>query len=188
MNVLAISGSLRATSINSAFCRAASRLAPEGLLITVFSGLGELPLFNPDLEVDPPHQVLAFRAAVGRADALLIASPEYAHGLSGAMKNALDWLVSVEGFVAKPVVVVNTSPRARHAHDSLLEVLKTMSATLLCEPSVTLPLLGSCITEDEILKSPAVSSQIRYSLDALARCFRETDESGPGFPVGPNDA
>ena len=185
MNVLAISGSLRVASINSAFCRAASRLAPDGLVITVFGTLGELPLFNPDLEADPPHQVSAFRAAVGRSDALLIASPEYAHGLSGVMKNALDWLVSFEGFVAKPVVVVNTSPRARHAHESLLEVLKTMSATLLYEPSVSLPLLGSCIAEDEILKSPAVSSQIRYALDALARCLKESNESGPSFPVGP---
>ena len=185
MNVLAISGSLRAASINSAFCRAAARLAPEGLVVTVFGSLGELPLFNPDLEMEPPHQVSAFRATVDRSNALLIASPEYAHGPSGVMKNALDWLVSFEGFVAKPVAVVNTSPRARHAYECLQEVLRTMSATLLPEPSVTLPLLGNCTSEEEMLESPAVSSQIKYALDALARRLRQLGETGPSIPMGP---
>jgi NAD(P)H-dependent FMN reductase len=101
------------------------------------------------------------------------------------MKNALDWLVSFEGFVAKPVAIVNTSPRARHAYESLQEVLKTMSATLLPEPSVSLPLLGHCTSEEEMLKSPAVSSQIEYALDALVRRLRQLGESGPSFPVGP---
>src|SRR5262245_51317788 len=116
MNVLAISGSLRAASVNAAFCRAASRLAPPGIVVTHFQGLGSLPLFNPDLEHRPLPMVEEFRAVVGAADALLIASPEYAHGISGVMKNALDWLVSYEGFIAKPVAVVNTSPRAHHAN------------------------------------------------------------------------
>src|SRR5262249_42854748 len=89
MKVLAIPGSLRVASINAAFCRAASRLAPAPLKISVYSGLGELPLFNADLEADPPRPVREFRDAVGSASALLIASPEYAHGVSGVMKNAL---------------------------------------------------------------------------------------------------
>src|SRR5262245_46073355 len=99
MRVLAISGSLRKASINSALCRAAARLAPFSVNVTVLPDLGNLPLFNPDLEPRPPADVQAFRAAVGQADALLIASPEYAHGISGPMKNALDWLVGFEGTV-----------------------------------------------------------------------------------------
>lgn len=101
MKILAISGSLRAASINSAFCRAAARLAPPTLQVTVFANLGDLPPFNPDLEACPPPTVLAFRAALGEANALVIASPEYAHGVSGVMKNALDWLVGFEGIVRK---------------------------------------------------------------------------------------
>lgn len=168
MHVLAISGSLRAASINSAFCRAAQRLAPPGLAVTVFAGLGELPLFNPDLEPDPPRAVCAFRAAVGHADALLIASPEYAHGMSGVMKNALDWLVSDEGFAFKPVAVVNTSPRAHQAFESLQEVLTTMSATALAELSFTLPLLGHCTSEEEMVASPAISSRIAQLLGTVS--------------------
>src|SRR4249920_3904910 len=131
MNVLALSGSLRAGSINSAFCRVVARLAPPTIRVTVFSGLGDLPLFNPDLEDGPPEPVRLFRSAILKSDALLIASPEYAHGISGVMKNALDWLVGDEDFAGKAVALVNASPRARHAYESLAEVLKTMSATLV---------------------------------------------------------
>ncbi len=169
MNVLAIAGSLRAASINAAFCRAAARLAPRGITVAPFPGVGALPLFNPDLEADPPRAVIELRASVDAADALLIASPEYAHGVSGVLKNALDWLVSHEGFVAKPVAVVNTSPRAHHAHDALLEILKTMSATRVHEASIALPLLGACTTEERMVATPAIAQRIREALLSLAR-------------------
>ena len=183
MNVLAVAGSLRAASINAAFCRAASRLAPPRLHITLYEALGELPLFNPELEPEPPRSVRQFREAVGGADALIIASPEYAHGLSGVMKNALDWLVSEEGFVGMPVAVINTSPRAHHAHDSLLEVLRTMSATLVQEASISVPLLGGCITEAQMVTEPAISAQIRGALAALETFLNAGARPGPSFPI-----
>src|SRR6185312_13161832 len=115
MRVLSISGSLRAASITSALLRATRRLAPPDMEVVFFHGIGELPLFNPDLESQVPPQVGALRREVAAADALLIASPEYAHGVTGAIKNLLDWLVSSEPFVHKPVAVFNASPRAHHA-------------------------------------------------------------------------
>lgn len=183
MKVLAISGSLRAASINTAFCRAAARLAPSPLQVAVFDGLRVLPLFNPDLEANPPGPVQELRAAVAEARALIIASPEYAHGISGAMKNALDWLVSFEGFIDKPVAVVNTSARAKHADDALREVLRTMSARILSEASVTLPLLGSCTTEEAMLSSAEVARQIRSALAALAAAVSGDGEPGSAFPI-----
>jgi NAD(P)H-dependent FMN reductase len=184
MKVLAISGSLRAGSINSAFCRAAARLAPSPLQVSLFDGLRSLPLFNPDLEAHPPGPVQGFRASVAEAHALVIASPEYAHGISGVMKNALDWLVSFEGFIDKPVAIVNTSARAKHADDALREVLQTMSARILPEASVTLPLLGSCTTEEAMLSSAEVAQQIRSALAALATAISGKSDSGPAFPIG----
>jgi NAD(P)H-dependent FMN reductase len=183
MNILAIAGSLRAASINGAFCRAASRLAPPGLHITVYDSLGSLPPFNPDLEPRPPRSVALFREAVGATDALIIASPEYAHGISGVLKNALDWLVSYEGFVAKPIAVINTSPRAHHARDSLLEVLKTMSATIVHEASISVPLLGGCTTEAQMIGTRAIALQIRGGLVALNTFLQTGTRSGPSFPV-----
>jgi len=185
MNVLAIAGSLRAASINAAFCRAAARLAPAELQVTPYpSGLGSLPLFNPDLEATPPSTVIAFRSAVAGAQALLIASPEYAHGVSGVLKNALDWLVSFEGFIGKPVALINTSPRAHHAYEGTLEVLRTMCARLVPEASITVPLLGYCTTEDQMLRAADVAAQIRRSLEALARFLHSATHAGAIFPVG----
>ena len=183
MNVLALSGSLRARSINSAFCRVVARLAPPSIRVTVFSGLGDLPLFNPDCEASPPDSVRLFRSAILQADALLIASPEYAHGISGVMKNALDWLVSFEGIVKKPIVTINTSPRARHASDALREVLHTMSTDVIEDASRQISLLGVCDTEEAMLASPEVRKAVQYILQAINTHLSGIDEPRPNFPV-----
>ena len=169
MRVLAISGSLRAASINSALLRATARLAPAGIQVHVYPALGTLPLFNPDLESDVPPPVTGLRAEVAAADALLIASPEYAHGVTGSMKNALDWLVSFEPFVYKPVAVLNSSPRAQHADAALRETLRTMSAVLIEPACISVPLLGSGLTEDGMLRSASVAGAIGSALAALQR-------------------
>lgn len=78
--------------------RTAARLAPPGLAVTVYAGLGDLPLLNPDLEATLPANVVRFHSHVPADNAPLIASPEYVHGVTGTLKNALDWLVRFEGF------------------------------------------------------------------------------------------
>lgn len=132
MNVLAIPGSLRATSSNAAMLRAAAHVVPD-LELTLYGGLGELPHFSPDLDVDPiPPPVAALRAQIGAADALAISSPEYAHGMPGSLKNALDWLVSSIEAIGKPVLLISGSPGgAAHSHAQLLEVLRTMSMQVI---------------------------------------------------------
>jgi chromate reductase, NAD(P)H dehydrogenase (quinone) len=85
VRILAISGSLRAASSNSALIRAAVLLAPPGIDVTVYDGLGGLPHFNPDIgDAGVPVPVAEFRACLDDCDALLICSPEYAHGVPGA--------------------------------------------------------------------------------------------------------
>ena len=170
MRVLAISGSLRAASINSALLRAALRLAPPGVAVQIFNGVGQLPLFNPDLEAQLPPQVIALHDAVAAADALLIASPEYAHGVTGCIKNTLDWLVSFEPFIEKPVAVLNASPRAHHADAALRETLKTMSAVIVEAASISIPLLGAQLSEDGMVQDHAVANAIAGALLALRAC------------------
>jgi chromate reductase len=133
MKVLAIPGSLRATSSNAALLRAAARVAPAGTELTLYEGLGGLPHFTPDLDVEPiPAPVAALRAQVGAADAIAICSPEYAHGMPGSLKNGLDWLVSALEPIGMPVLLVSASPGgAAHAHAQLLEVLRTMSMQVI---------------------------------------------------------
>ncbi|KRH99926.1 NADPH-dependent FMN reductase [Curvibacter sp. PAE-UM] len=184
MKVIALSGSLRAASINSALLRAAARLAPPGLQIEVFHGVGDLPLFNIDLESSVPPAVVTLRAAVSGADALLIASPEYAHGVSGVMKNALDWLVSLESFVCKPVALLNAQPRAHFSDTALRETLKTMSATVVESASVSIQLTADTLTEEGMLASPPVAQAILAALtDLRAAVLEGGSRQGPTFPV-----
>ncbi len=167
MKILALSGSLRAVSINSALLRAAARLAPPEMSVTVFAGLGDLPLFNPDYEACPPNVVQNFRSQVAEAGALLIASPEYAHGVTGTIKNALDWLVGFESFAYKPVAVLNASPRAHHADASLRETLKTMAAVVVEPASISIPLLSANLDEDGMVSTPSVAASIQEALMTL---------------------
>jgi NAD(P)H-dependent FMN reductase len=107
MKIIAISGSLRATSVNTAVLQAAGKLAPAGMQIEIFEGIGNLPFFNSDLDGERlPQGVAGFRTIIGAADGLLISSPEYARGVAGVMKNALDWLVSSFEFPNKPVALI----------------------------------------------------------------------------------
>jgi NADPH-dependent FMN reductase len=100
-------------------------------------------------------------------DAFLIASPEYAHGVSGVIQNTRDWLVSFDGSVRKPVARVHISPRVHHSHDSLAEILHAMSMNLVADASVSVPLPGYCRTEHEMLRLPEVQGAINRIFAAL---------------------
>jgi chromate reductase len=172
MKILAISGSLRAASLNSALLRAMARLANDDVQINIYEGIGDLPLFNPDIEASDPAAVAAFRGQIISADALLIASPEYAHGITGVMKNALDWMVSCEAFVHKPVAIINASPRATFADAALREIVTMMSAEIIEEASITVPIIGAGFDEEGIFKHPEISANLSSSLDAIKTHFR----------------
>jgi len=111
--------------------------------------------------------VQRLRDNIKHADGLIIASPEYAHGISGVMKNALDWLVSGDEFPFKPVALINTSPRSRHAQEALHEVLTTMSATIVDNACITVPLLGSGFDADAISEHTELSKVMLTQLDAF---------------------
>jgi len=166
--LLAISGSLRAASLNTMLLRALARLAPPGVEVSVYAGLGSLPLFNPDIETPEPVPVAALHAAILAADALVIASPEYAHGVTGAMKNALDWMVGNESFVNKPVALLNASPRARHAQEHLRETVSVMSGRLIEPACIAVPLLGAGLDEDGIVSDPDLSRPLAAMLVCIA--------------------
>lgn len=131
MRVVAICGSLRAQSSNLALLCATAKVAPTGMEVTIYDRLASLPPFNPDDDEEgahPPPPVAALRALLAAAGGIVISTPEYAHGLPGALKNALDWLVSDGALVDKPVVVLNASPvGGQFAQASLVETLTTMN-------------------------------------------------------------
>jgi chromate reductase, NAD(P)H dehydrogenase (quinone) len=173
VRVLAISGSLRQASSNSALVSAAVRVAPIGIEVSVYEALAEVPPFNPDLDTDtPPVGVVRFRAVLQVCDAILICSPEYAHGVSGVLKNALDWIVSSGELMDKPIALINTSGRATLAHASLWETLTTMSGRVIEDASVTIPLEGPRSDAASIAQDAHLSGLLKASLTALARVAR----------------
>jgi chromate reductase, NAD(P)H dehydrogenase (quinone) len=172
MNVLAISGSLRSASLNSLLLRVAARVAPADITVDIYGGLAALPLFNPDLESALPRPVADFRDRIIASDAVLIASPEYAHGVSGPMKNALDWMVGNESFVNKPVAVLNASPRASVAQAALIETIATMSARIARDACVSIALLAGTLSEDALVRDPEHSRRLKNALLALQAAAR----------------
>ncbi len=171
--LLTISGSLRSASSNTAVLEAIALLAPSGVTVERYCELDALPAFNADLEgVDLegsalPAAVARLRALVGRADALIIASPEYARGMAGALKNMLDWLVGALEFPDKRVGLITTSQRAEYAPGQLRLVLTTMSARIVEPACVTLPLLGKVLTAGQIVDDSALAEPLRAVIDAL---------------------
>jgi NAD(P)H-dependent FMN reductase len=176
MRLLALSGSLRAASTNTAALEALARLAPADVEVIFYRDLAALPHFNADNDEDaPPEAVASLRALVGSSDGLIIAMPEYAHGVPGAFKNALDWLVAGDAFPGKPITLINTAPRAFHAQSALRETLATMSARLIPEAFVALSLTGKAIDADAIVANNHFATALREALDSFIRAIRGDD-------------
>jgi chromate reductase, NAD(P)H dehydrogenase (quinone) len=170
--ILALSGSLRAASTNTALLRAAMDATPDGMSIDLYKGLGDLPIFNPDLDQNKIPAVLDLRERVLSADGLIISSPEYAHGVPGGIKNLLDWAVGWEEFPGKPVALFHTSPYGEHAQAALAEILKTMSACLIPAANLTVNLRGKKPDEmASILAAPDVTDSLRRALATFARAL-----------------
>jgi chromate reductase, NAD(P)H dehydrogenase (quinone) len=142
--------------------------------IVLYTGLGNLRPFNPDLDNDAlPDVVQMLRHEIGLADGLLISSPEYARGVPGSLKNALDWLVSSSEFPGKPIALIQTSPRAVDAPAQLRLILSTMSARLIDAASLTLPLLGRSLDAKEIVADASLAAPLRDALEAFVEAIRK---------------
>jgi chromate reductase, NAD(P)H dehydrogenase (quinone) len=138
-------------------------------------------LFSPDLDqpgLPLPEAVAAFHAEVDRADGLLVACPEYAHGIPGAFKNALDWLVGSSVFPGKPVALLNVAPHASHAQAQLREVLATMSAEIVDDASCTMAFPSL----DETASANAFRTRLRSALEVFEATLRSRDiDDEPDF-------
>ncbi len=167
MRIVAVCGSLRRESANTNALQALALVVPD---VEIYRGLADLPHFNPDLDVEgstPPAAVAELRSIVRAADVLVISTPEYAHGLPGALKNALDWLVSDGTLADKRVVILNATPPAAFAIAQLVEILKTMNWRVAA--TIELPLRGKRLTPQEIASDPELASRLRSAVQrALA--------------------
>lgn len=177
LRILCLSGSLRQASYNSALLNALAILAPAHLQIIVFDGIGQLPLFNPDRETEIIPAITTLKQQIQLADGVIIASPEYAHGISSVLKNALDWLVSDEGFPDMPVALLNASPRASHALAALREVITTMSANIIEAACIAVPLLGSGLDTQGIVEDEQIAPMLLTMLEVFAAQIRAAERT-----------
>ena len=174
IEILAISGSLRAASTNSALLAALAANAPSDCRVTIYDGLGRLPIFNPDDEGErTPREAARLIDAVTSADGIIVSSPEYAHGVPGGMKNALDWLVSRDAAVGKPAMLVHASARSLYARAALAEIMRTMSFALCEDAVLEIGLLGKKPPEMEaILAEPESVLAMREAVSTFAEFIR----------------
>lgn len=129
MKLLAISGSARGASTNTALLRALAEVSPKDIDIAVFHNLHTLPVFSPDLEgTNTPSKINCFVDAIDQADGVIISSPEYVRAIPGGLKNAIDWLVSGETIIDRPVALIHGSHRGNDMLASLRLVLNTVTS------------------------------------------------------------
>ncbi len=171
VKILAISGSLQTGSTNTALLRAASALAAPDVALTIYTGLGDLPHFNPDLDGDAaPAAVTSFRDQLRAADAVLISTPEYVFAMPGSLKNALDWVVGSGEFVNKPVALLSASPLATggsKALEALDQVIRVMSAEVV--GSLSVPFARKKLDEQGELTDRQTSQALETLVHELVR-------------------
>jgi chromate reductase, NAD(P)H dehydrogenase (quinone) len=178
MRILAISGSLRAGSLNTALVRTARDLAPAGVEIELYDELGSIPAFNEDREAVLPGPVQELNRRIRETDALLVATPEYNGGMPGALKNALDWASRPHGsapLVAKPAAVVGASTTAygaKWAQEQIRRAL-TLSGAMVIDSELAVDR-----ADRKILAAEVVDSATRA---ALAGVVAELAEAASAF-------
>lgn len=179
MDILGISGSVRVASYNTALLQAAGKLAPGNMRVTLFEGLGQLPIFSPEGDgVELLSRVQKLMARVRQADGVIISTPEYAHGISGVLKNALDWFVASDALVLKPVVVTSVSTSALggvRGHNSLLLTLSAMNAQVVTDGSLTVPFAKTRFDSNLELVDGITREALALSLAALERAVVQGD-------------
>ena len=181
MKILAISGSARQASTNTALLRALRTIAPDHISIDVFDGIGDLPIFSPDREGPHlPDSVESFARLVSQSDGLLVASPEYVRNIPGGLKNAIDWLVSGEQVVGKPIALVHASHRGDDMLASLRTVLSTISTNFNRDLFFRLPVMKETPEAIlELVKASTNRSLAEQFLRDFAFFCRNHGNSGP---------
>jgi chromate reductase len=175
LNILAICGSTRKESSNMNLIKAIATMAADTFAIDVFQGLSILPQFNPDEDNEQVAPVVtAFRAQLTAADGVLICTPEYALGVPGTLKNAIDWTVSSMSFSKKPVALITASLSGERAHQSLLSTMLIIESKMTDSTQLLVPYVKSKVNAGGITDSD-LSAQVQKLINALVALITTED-------------
>ena len=170
--VLAIPGSIRASSSNFLLLRAIAEMMASELEVVIYDGVGLLPHFDPGV-AEAPGPVVDFLALLRVSDGVIICTPEYAHGVPGSLKNAIDWTVSAAGFSGKPTVLITASTDGRFAHAALLEILRVIEARDVERLSLLIPFVRAKINAHTGVIEDKTLAEVRGVMEAFVRILSE---------------
>jgi len=166
--IFAISGSTKQASVNKSLLNAITALTADKFEIEIFSAIDQLPHFNPDLDNEtPPRQVIDFRNKLKQADAILICTPEYAMGVPGSLKNAIDWTVSSCEFSHKPVALITASSQGFKGHASLMETLRVIESNITDDTQLIIPFVKTKVGNNNRITDAETQVKVLKVMDAL---------------------
>jgi chromate reductase len=173
IRIVGFAGSLRRASYNRGLIRAAAESAPGGVTIEVI-GLADIPLYNQDVEdAGEPASVVAFKRALASADAMLVATPEYNHGMPGVLKNAIDWASRprvTSPLLDKPVAIMGASPgtgSTARAQAQLRDAFVFTGACVMPLPELLIGSAASHFDDDGNLTDARIRASIVELVEAL---------------------
>ena len=171
-NIIAISGSLRLGSSNHNILKFLGKLVPSNINYTIYDNLATIPPFDPGEDNDHvPNVVSELRIAIKNADAVIICTPEYAFGVPGQLKNALDWTVSSGSLVDKPLSLITASTSGQYAHAALLLILGALSANVIEPATLLIPFIRSKMVADGNITDADTAEKLKSAFTALIKSF-----------------
>lgn len=167
-NIFAISGSLRAGSSNHTILEFLGSQLPGDTNYKIYDSLSSIPAFDPGLDNEvPPDAVTDLLNQLAEADAIILCTPEYAFGVPGALKNALDWTVSSGSFSGKPTALITASTGGEHAHQAMIKILGAIDAKLTPETTLLIPFIRTKIDSDGNISDQDTTDKLITILHAL---------------------
>ena len=173
--ILAISGSTRKDSTNHHLIKAIEELTKDIFEINIYEGLSTLPHFNPDNNNESvAKEVAIFRSLINDSDGVIVCTPEYAHGVPGTLKNAIDWTVSSNEFYQKPTMLITASTDGKFAHQSLLETLRVIETKNIDQLQLLIQFAKTKINNDEKITDKKTLEEILNLIGIFEKTIGET--------------
>jgi NAD(P)H-dependent FMN reductase len=167
-NIFAISGSLREGSSNHEILRLLGKMMPSTISYLIYDGIRDIPAFDPGIDNDiPPAPVSGLREKLSQADGIIISTPEYAFGVPGALKNALDWTVSSGSFSGKPTALITASTGGENAHEAMIKILGALDAKLSSKTTLLIQFVRSKMDANGNITDIDTTQKLQTLLEAF---------------------
>jgi chromate reductase, NAD(P)H dehydrogenase (quinone) len=173
--ILAIIGSASRNSSNHKLVDLFIDLTKADFEVTIANDLKTLPHFDPELSTDnPPHEIIAFRKQVEKADAVLISTPEYVFSIPSGLKNAIEWCIATTIFTDKPVAIITASAHGQKGHEELQLIMNTVMATFTSDTTLLIQGVKGKINKEGQVTDSKTLQELHNFIEACKEAFAAT--------------